>query len=92
MNKMKSICVKAWRAFAGLGLLMSTKLAMATNDLPGGPAVNQLDFHPAVTKIAEDQHWLHNFTMIICLVIFVGVFGGIPGAIQGALVKTRFWE
>ena len=75
MNKMKSICVKAWRAFAGLGLLMSTKLAMATNDLPGGPAVNQLDFHPAVTKIAEDQHWLHNFTMIICLVIFVGVFG-----------------
>ena len=75
MNKMKSICVKAWQAFAGLGLLMFTKLAMATNDLPGGPAVNQLDFHPAVTKIAEDQHWMHNFTMIICLVIFVGVFG-----------------
>jgi len=75
MNKMKSICVKAWQAFVGLGLLVSTKLAMATNDLPGGPAVHQLDFHPAVTKIAEEQHWLHNFTMIICLVIFVGVFG-----------------
>lgn len=75
MNKMNSICVKAWQAVAGLGLLMFTKLAMATNDLPGGPAVNQLDFHPAVTKIAEDQHWLHNFTMIICLAIFVGVFG-----------------
>ena len=75
MNKMKTIRLKAWQALAGLGLLMFTKLAMATNDLPGGPAVNQLDFHPAVTKIAEDQHWLHNFTMIICLVIFVGVFG-----------------
>jgi len=75
MNKMKSICVKAWQAFVGLGLLASTKLSMATNDLPGGPAVHQLDFHPAVTKIAEEQHWLHNFTMIICLVIFVGVFG-----------------
>jgi len=75
MNKMKSICVKAWQAFVGFGLLVSTKLAMATNDLPGGPAVHQLDFHPAVTKIAEEQHWLHNFTMIICLVIFVGVFG-----------------
>ena len=75
MNKMKSFCVKACQAVAGLGLLMFTKLAMAVNDLPGGPAVNQLDFHPAVTKIAEDQHWLHNFTMIICLVIFVGVFG-----------------
>ena len=75
MNKMNSICVKAWQAVAGLGLLVFTKLAMATNDLPGGPAVNQLDFHPAVTKIAEDQHWLHNFTMIICLAIFVGVFG-----------------
>ena len=75
MNKMKSICVKAWQAVAGLGLLMFTKLAMAVNDLPGGPAVNQLDFHPPVTKIAEDQAWLHYFTMIICVVIFVGVFG-----------------
>lgn len=75
MNKMKSFCVKAWQVVAGLGLLMFTKLAIAVNDLPGGPAVNQLDFHPPVTKIAEDQAWLHYFTMIICVVIFVGVFG-----------------
>ena len=45
------------------------------NDLPGGPAVNQLNFAPPVTKIAEAQHWLHWFMMIICLVIFVLVFG-----------------
>ena len=49
--------------------------AYAVNDLPGGPAVRQLNMHPAVTKIAEEQHWLHWFMMIICLVIFVAVFG-----------------
>lgn len=49
--------------------------AHAVNDLPGGPAVNQLNLHPAVTKIAEEQNWLHWFMMIICLVIFVAVFG-----------------
>ena len=49
--------------------------AYAVNDLPGGPAVRQHNLHPAVTKIAEEQHWLHWFMMIICLVIFVAVFG-----------------
>ena len=49
--------------------------AYAVNDLPGGPAVRQLNLHPAVTKIAEEQHWLHWFMMIICIVIFVAVFG-----------------
>jgi cytochrome c oxidase subunit II len=49
--------------------------AYAVNDLAGGPAVNQLNLHPAVTKIAQEQQWLHWFMMAICLVIFVGVFG-----------------
>ncbi len=49
--------------------------ARATNDLPGGPAVNQLNMHPPVTKIAEDQAWLHWFMLIICTVIFLAVFG-----------------
>jgi cytochrome c oxidase subunit 2 len=49
--------------------------AMAVNDLPGGPAVNQLDLHPPVTRIAAEQVWLHNFMLILCLVIFVAVFG-----------------
>jgi cytochrome c oxidase subunit 2 len=48
--------------------------AYAVNDLPGGPAVNQLDFHPAATKIAEEQHSLHVFMMVLCTVIFVAVF------------------
>ncbi len=45
------------------------------NDLPGGPAVKQLNLHPPVTKIAEEQAWLHWFMLIICTVIFVAVFG-----------------
>jgi cytochrome c oxidase subunit II len=59
---------------ASLAAWVSTA-AYAVNDLPGGPAVRQLNMHPAVTKIAEEQHWLHWFMMIICLVIFVAVFG-----------------
>ena len=61
-------------ALASLGAWISTA-AYAVNDLPGGPAVRQLNLHPAVTKIAEEQHWLHWFMMIICIVIFVAVFG-----------------
>jgi len=49
--------------------------AHAVGDLPGGPAVNQLNLHPAVSKIAEAQQGLHWFMLIICLVIFVAVFG-----------------
>jgi cytochrome c oxidase subunit II len=60
------------------GALVASSVALAqqkVNDLPGGPAVNQLDLHPPVTKIAESQHWLHYVMLIICLAIFVAVFG-----------------
>ncbi len=50
-------------------------LAYAVNDSPGGPAVNQLNFQPPVTKIAEQIYSLHTMMLIICLVIFIGVFG-----------------
>ena len=58
----------------GAGVWVSNA-AYAVNDLPGGPAVNQLNFAPAATKIAEEQHWLHWFMMIICTAIFIVVFG-----------------
>lgn len=48
--------------------------AHAVNDLPGGPAVNQLNLGPAVTSIAAEQAWLHWFMLILCTVIFVAVF------------------
>lgn len=52
-----------------------TAAAQRVNDLPGGPAVNQLNFAPPATRIAEEQHWLHWFMMGICAVIFIVVFG-----------------
>ena len=54
-------------------LVMTT--AHAVNDLPGGPAVNQLNLHPPVTSVAADQAWLHWFMLILCTVVFVAVFG-----------------
>jgi cytochrome c oxidase subunit 2 len=77
MTKMKSIfntlasLLLAACAWAGTAVFT---LAHAVNDLPGGPAVNQLNLHPPVTKIAEEQHWLHWFMLIVCMVIFVAVF------------------
>ncbi len=77
MTKMKSIfntlatlllAVSAWAGTAAF------TVAHAVNDLPGGPAVNQLNLHPPVTRIAEEQHWLHWFMLIVCSVIFVAVF------------------
>ena len=59
---------------AGSTAAWASTAAYAVNDLPGGPAVNQLNLHPAASKIAEQQHWLHWYMMIICLVIFVAVF------------------
>jgi cytochrome c oxidase subunit II len=58
-----------------LAVLFSCGLAHAVNDLKGGPAVNQLDLHRPVTKIGQDQVWLHDFMLIVCVVIFVAVFG-----------------
>lgn len=60
---------------AGAWVATTSAAAQTVNDLPGGPAVNQLNLHPAVTRIAAEQQWLHWMMLIICLVIFVGVFG-----------------
>jgi cytochrome c oxidase subunit 2 len=70
-NKLASLLLMAG-AWAGTTAFTA---AQAVNDLPGGPAVNQLNLHPAVTKIAAEQQWLHWFLLIICTVIFVAVFG-----------------
>ena len=61
--------------FASILSLLLSPLSYAYTDMPGGPAVRQLNFAAPVTKIMEDIHWLHWFMMIICTVIFVVVFG-----------------
>src|SRR5882757_161538 len=70
---MKSINTKLASLLFALGAF--SPLAHAVNDLPGGPAVRQLNLHPAVTRIAEEQAWLHWFMLITCVAIFVAVFG-----------------
>ena len=75
MKTMKALWHRAGQLGVTLGALLATHAAMAVNNLPGGPAVNQLDLHPPVTGIAADQRWLHYFMLVICTVIFLGVFG-----------------
>ena len=59
---------------AAWGVSAVFALAHAVNDLPGGPSVRQLNLPPAVTKIAEEQQWLHWFMLIVCTVVFLAVF------------------
>ena len=70
LNRLASLglMVTAWAASAVL------TLAHAAGDLPGGPAVNQLNLPHAATKIAAEQAWLHWFMLIVCTVVFVAVF------------------
>jgi len=70
---MKSISNKLASLLLTAGALIGTA-AHAVNDLPGGPAVRQLNLAPPVTRIAEEQHFLHWMMLIICVVIFVAVF------------------
>lgn len=59
-------------------VLSATAMAGAAQaqvqDLPGGPAVRQLNLHAAATRIAVEQSWLHWFMLITCVVIFLLVF------------------
>jgi cytochrome c oxidase subunit 2 len=66
------------RALMGVlacGGLLSAHAALAVGDSPGGPAVNEINLQPPVTKIAEELYHLHTFMLILCTVIFIGVFG-----------------
>jgi len=68
---MKSIprIAAALAAAAGFGAAHA-----AVQDLPGGPAVRQLNLHTAATRIGVEIAWLHWFMLITCIVIFVLVF------------------
>ena len=56
------------------GTLLAAHAAAAVGDLPGGPAVNQLNLAPPMTGIAVDIFDLHTIMLWICLAIFVAVF------------------
>ena len=75
MKTTNALWIKLWQWGLGLGAWMFTQAVLAVNDLPGGPAVLQMDLPPAVTQIAREQRWLHYFMLILCTVIFIAVFG-----------------
>ncbi|MFG6414851.1 cytochrome c oxidase subunit II [Roseateles sp. DC23W] len=76
MNARAHTAYRGWAKWAAAATAaFAAGSALAVNDLKGGPGVNQLDLHEPVTRIAASQMWLHNFMLIVCLVIFVAVFG-----------------
>jgi cytochrome c oxidase subunit 2 len=77
MNARVHSASRGWAQRAAVAAMaaLAAGSAFAVNDLKGGPGVNQLNLHEPVTNIARDQMWLHNFVMIVCVVIFVAVFG-----------------
>src|SRR3954468_6196560 len=56
--KPAQVLLAAGTAFSGM--------AHAVQDLPGGPTVRQLNMPVGVTKIAQEQHFLHTVMMILC--------------------------
>jgi cytochrome c oxidase subunit II len=70
-----NLFVKATRASLYLLAACSAAFVSAAENMPGGPAVNQLNFAAPATKIMQEIHWLHWMMLIICAVIFVAVFG-----------------
>ncbi len=66
---------KVIRASLYLVAAFGTAFAQATENMPGGPAVNQLNFAAPATKIMQEIHWLHWMMLAICAIIFIGVFG-----------------
>ena len=75
MMTTQTLLNKVRQAGWAVAAVIASPIAWAVKDLPGGPAVNQIDLHPPVTQIAADQQWLHNFMMVLCTVIFLLVFG-----------------
>lgn len=66
--------MKSISMIAALAALAGGAAHAQVQDLPGGPAVRQLNLHAAATRIAVEQSWLHWFMLITCIVIFVLVF------------------
>jgi cytochrome c oxidase subunit II len=77
VNTMKNIPNKLASMLCHAGVWAGAWVATAAhavNDLPGGPAVNQLNLPEPATKIAAEQNSLHWMMLILCTVIFVAVF------------------
>ncbi len=75
LSKMKRPGIEHAGALLVASMAWFSTAAYAVNDLPGGPAVRQLNLGPAASKIAEEVVSLHWMMLIISTAIFVVVFG-----------------
>jgi cytochrome c oxidase subunit 2 len=73
-ESMKTI-KRALMGVLALSGLPGAHAASAIGNSPGGPAVNEINLQPPVTRIAAELYNLHTFMLILCTVIFIGVFG-----------------
>jgi cytochrome c oxidase subunit 2 len=76
---LEGLRLKTMKSISKIAALLSLAGGLAgaqaqVQDLPGGPAVRQLNLHAAATRIAVEISWLHWFMLITCVVIFVAVF------------------
>jgi len=55
--------------------IFASAAAWADPGITGRPVQHQLNMQTPVTAVGADIYTLHNWMMIVCLVIFVGVFG-----------------
>jgi cytochrome c oxidase subunit II len=85
MKTMQALWQRASRFGLAAAAALTTTAALAVNDLPGGPKVNQLDLPGGATKMATDLQGLHYLLLVICSVIFVVVFG----AMFYSIIKHR---
>ena len=61
--------------FAVLAAAGATPALAQQQPLTGRPLEHQLNMQAPVTAVGADIYSLHNWMMIVCLVIFLGVFG-----------------
>lgn len=61
--------------FAVLAVAVSAPGWAQQQPITGRPLEHQLNMQAPVTQVGADIYSLHNWMMIVCLVIFVGVFG-----------------
>ena len=88
MMTMKTWMTRALQGAATTVLASGLQAAWAAADLAGGPAKNQLDLHPPVTRIATEVQSLHFFMLIICLVMMAFAFvSNLLYALLGALAR-----
>ncbi|TFW19764.1 cytochrome c oxidase subunit II [Massilia arenosa] len=59
----------------GLAAAASIPALAAPEGVQGRPVAHQLDLQMPVTGIATEVNSLHNWMMLVCLVIFIAVFG-----------------